>query len=143
MSVTCGRSVVCSGYSFFLHQLNWLPQYGWSIVESGTKHHNPKPIFSGWSQYQNNIDNQNLFLKMVIFIFFKYWCIKLGKENGISANINLLPCYSRNWRINCWSEIQYKNLKIQKIGFTNSFSDLDLSSLRDWKLLFLNKGLKF
>jgi hypothetical protein len=32
------RSVVFSGYSGFLHQLNWLP---WYIVESGIKHHKP------------------------------------------------------------------------------------------------------
>jgi hypothetical protein len=38
LSVTCGRSVVFSG---FLHQQNWSPQYNWNIVESGVKHPNP------------------------------------------------------------------------------------------------------
>jgi hypothetical protein len=38
LSVTCGRSVVYSG---FLHQQNWSPQYNWNIVESGVKHPNP------------------------------------------------------------------------------------------------------
>jgi hypothetical protein len=37
LSVTCGRSVDFSGYSGFLHQQNWLPQYSWNIVESGIK----------------------------------------------------------------------------------------------------------
>ena len=44
MSVTCGRSVVLSGYSSFLQQENWPPWYSWNIVESGVKHHKPKPI---------------------------------------------------------------------------------------------------
>jgi hypothetical protein len=35
LSVTCGRSVVFSRYSHFLHQSNWLPWYNWNIVESG------------------------------------------------------------------------------------------------------------
>jgi hypothetical protein len=39
LPVTCDGSVVFSGYSGFLHQKNWLPQYNWNIVESGIKHH--------------------------------------------------------------------------------------------------------
>ena len=39
LSVTCHRSVVFSGFSGFLHQLNVLPRYNWNIVESGVKHH--------------------------------------------------------------------------------------------------------
>jgi hypothetical protein len=41
--VTCNRWVVFSGYSRFLHQLNWPPRYNWNIVESGVKHQNPNP----------------------------------------------------------------------------------------------------
>ena len=41
LSVTCGRSVLFSGYSGFLHQYNRLPRYNWNIVESGVKHHSP------------------------------------------------------------------------------------------------------
>jgi hypothetical protein len=44
LSVTCTLSVVFSWYTVFLHQLNWLPQYGWNIVESGDKHHNHPSI---------------------------------------------------------------------------------------------------
>jgi hypothetical protein len=44
LSVTCGRSVVFSGYSYFPHQYNWPPQYNWNTVESGIKHHNPNPV---------------------------------------------------------------------------------------------------
>ena len=39
LSVICDRSVVFSGYSGFLHQLNWPPRYNWHIAESGVKHH--------------------------------------------------------------------------------------------------------
>jgi len=39
LSVTCDRSVSFSGYSGFLHQYNWPPQYSWNIVEIGIKHH--------------------------------------------------------------------------------------------------------
>ena len=39
MSVTCDSLVVFSGYSGFLHQLNWSPRYNWNIVESGVNHH--------------------------------------------------------------------------------------------------------
>ena len=34
MSVTCGSSMVFSGYSGFLHQWNWLPWYIWNIIET-------------------------------------------------------------------------------------------------------------
>ena len=43
MSVTCGRSVVFSRHSGFLHQWNWPTRYNWNIVQSGIKHHNPNP----------------------------------------------------------------------------------------------------
>ena len=43
LSVTCDRSVVFSGYSWFLHQQNWLPWYSWNFVESGVKQHKPNP----------------------------------------------------------------------------------------------------
>ena len=41
LSVTCGRSVVFSGNSGFLHQEHWPPRYNWNIVESGVKHNSP------------------------------------------------------------------------------------------------------
>ena len=47
LSVTCGRSVVFSGYSGFLHQWNWSPRYNWNIVECGVKHNNLNPIALG------------------------------------------------------------------------------------------------
>jgi hypothetical protein len=40
LSVTCGTSVVYSGYSGFLHQWQWPPRYNWNIVESGVNCHN-------------------------------------------------------------------------------------------------------
>ena len=44
-SVTCGRSVVFTGYSCFLNQQNWQPRDNWKIDESGVKHHKPKPKY--------------------------------------------------------------------------------------------------
>ena len=41
LSVTCDRSVVFSGYSGFIHQLNWQPWYNWITAKSGVKHHKP------------------------------------------------------------------------------------------------------
>ena len=43
MSVTCGRSIISTGYTGFLHQLNWPSRYNWNIVESGAKHNNHDP----------------------------------------------------------------------------------------------------
>jgi hypothetical protein len=44
LSVTCSRSVVFSGYSGFLHQQNWPPQYNWIILESDVNV-KPSPIY--------------------------------------------------------------------------------------------------
>jgi hypothetical protein len=41
LALTCRRSGVFSGYSGFLHQWNWRPEYNWNIVERGVKHHRP------------------------------------------------------------------------------------------------------
>ena len=38
-----GRSVVFSGYFFFLHQFNWPSWHNWNIVEGGIKYHTPPP----------------------------------------------------------------------------------------------------
>ena len=66
MFVICGRSVVFTGSSGFLHQKNWPPWYSWNIVESGVKRHNPnlnpdiannpyRMVRSG-SEFYNNIN---------------------------------------------------------------------------------------
>ena len=47
LSETCGRSVSFSGYSSFLHQLNWLLRHNWNIVESGVKYHRHIHISKG------------------------------------------------------------------------------------------------
>ena len=39
LSVTCGRSVVFTEFSGFLHQENWPPRYDWNIDENDVKHH--------------------------------------------------------------------------------------------------------
>jgi hypothetical protein len=41
LSVTCGRSVVSSGHSSFLHHKSWPQQYNRNIVETNVKHHKP------------------------------------------------------------------------------------------------------
>ena len=59
LSVTCGRSVVFSGYSVFLHQLNWPTGYNWNIVESDVKHNNPH------NPYPQNVSRQ---IQIIIII---------------------------------------------------------------------------
>jgi hypothetical protein len=80
LSTTCGRSVVFSGYSDFLHQWNWLLQYSWNIVESGIKHYSANPnryiyegkksqsmkslkIRKGYIEFTNQIRTNNKMVK--------------------------------------------------------------------------------
>ena len=62
MSVTCGRSVVFSWYSGFLHQLNWPPRYNWNIVGSGVKHHNPNNTHEHYKE-KGGFEKVNLVVK--------------------------------------------------------------------------------
>ena len=47
------RSLVFTGSSGFLHQLNWQPRYSWNIVESGVKHHKTNLITRLVSSYSS------------------------------------------------------------------------------------------
>ena len=56
--MTCGRSVVFSGSSSFLHQKSWPLRYQWNIAESCVKHHQNKqtnPLKSYWTQTFKNM----------------------------------------------------------------------------------------
>ena len=85
MSVTCDRSVVFSWYSGFLHQLNWLPRYSWNIVQSGVKHHKPKPkqkqYFSSYFPFFLNLSChwKNLLWKISSIVF---WIKNISSHNG-------------------------------------------------------------
>jgi hypothetical protein len=57
LSVTCGRSVVFSGNSGFLHKLNQVPRYNWNRIESGIKHHNPYHCWFMRIQFLNLFSN--------------------------------------------------------------------------------------
>jgi hypothetical protein len=86
LSVTCGRSVVISGYSGFLHQYNWPPQYKWNIAEGGVKHqspnHNPEGItghfaISVWGFLPPNKSDilvSNTYCVVFFFVFFSVLC---------------------------------------------------------------------
>ena len=42
IKLVCDLRHLCV-FFWVLHQYNWPPLYNWNIVESGVKHHNPKP----------------------------------------------------------------------------------------------------
>jgi hypothetical protein len=83
LSVTCDRSVVFSGSSGFLHQLNWPPRYNWTIVESGVKQHKTKPnllYFFFWPLCWLFFDMRILITPSVSSnssynLCFRSWCI--------------------------------------------------------------------
>ena len=69
LDTTLSFSVIFSGYTSFLHQLNGPPQYNWNIVESGVKHHNPNPImflFVKISLIKKNLNRKTIYLLFVI-----------------------------------------------------------------------------
>ena len=63
--MSCGRSVVFSGYSGFPPLIK-LPGCNWNIVESGDKHPNPNPLTCLWS-----LASANAFVKAL------GWLLKL------------------------------------------------------------------
>jgi hypothetical protein len=72
--VTCGRSVVFSGFLF-----QWQPWYNWNIVESGVKHNNPNP---------NNIWNIQLPFSVVCNTHFFYqsmWIFDASNTMGYTV----------------------------------------------------------
>ena len=94
MWVTWDRLMVfsVSGYSGFLHQLNWLPQYNWNIVQSGIKHH-PR-----WKQ---TVAGQ---IGPMLYIV----CIKLNGKTDIwlcSFSLMLRACWSLWFDTSYWKMI--------------------------------------
>ena len=97
VSVTCGRSVVFSGYTGFLHQENWPPRYNWNIV--GVKHHKPpttntiSPHLS-WcntNKIKNLFSLYHAFLWSFVspFILQLLILIKVAYEPKLCYNINI------------------------------------------------------
>ena len=79
LSVTCGRSVVFSRYSHFLHQSNWLPWYNWNIVESGIKHHN-NIVIKCKNQRENQLETFPKILIISIIIYIISVCLWYIRE---------------------------------------------------------------
>ena len=91
MSVTCGRSVVFSGYSGFLHQQHWPPRYNWNIVESGVKHHKTK---------QNQLLLPCKYSDYILynFVFSKLPILIYKLPNSIKVSLQLfLPHTPQGW----------------------------------------------
>ena len=63
--VTCGRSVVFSGYSGFFHQYNLPLRYNWNNVESGVKYHKPPSL----DHCRLMIIESKNYLAMMIFVY--------------------------------------------------------------------------
>ena len=79
MSLTCGRSVVYSGYSGFLHKENW-PWYNWNIVVLNTIPITIKKI----NEHDNKMKNK------------KYHTFRIS-ENTIRSEYQKIP-YRQNIR---------------------------------------------
>ena len=83
MIIRCPWLVVLSGYSGFLHQLNWSPWYSWNIVESGIKTKN---------QIKSNRDH-----KVVVFTtFFLYPSIFFTQIRSSVQKNSFSRCFTIN-----------------------------------------------
>ena len=81
MSVTFDGSVVFSGYSGFLHQFNWPPQYNWNMVESGINHFNPNS-----NPYWHIIEMKTHFPWKLNKTFMMYMYIEWKLRHTLSRN---------------------------------------------------------
>jgi hypothetical protein len=88
--VACPWSVVFSGYSGFLHHLNWSPWYSWNIVESGVK--TPK------LKINQSVGSENWF-ELVNFLGFAFrlWIFPLWSCTEY-RHINLLISSAWSWK---------------------------------------------
>jgi hypothetical protein len=76
LSVTCGRTLLFSGYSGFLNKQNWPPRYNWYIVESGAKRHNPYlPLHYKSPQAPEFINGLFCGIRVVHRFRFLYWVL--------------------------------------------------------------------
>jgi hypothetical protein len=102
---------IFSGYSGFLHQLNWPSRYNWNIVESCAKHHNPNSYFSllwNCQIFEDFIDNF-----IVAWMWKKHRYLKEEQQNEEpSAKRSLNNMSINEWKL---SDILEKNhpLKLQ------------------------------
>ena len=73
-SIACPWSVVLSGYSGFLHHLNWSSWYSWNIVESGVKTPKINQSIFRFTAYGYPIDIFKLFSNLFsMFIKICLW----------------------------------------------------------------------
>jgi hypothetical protein len=120
-SETCGRSVVFSGYSGILHQLNWPPWYHWNIVDSGTKHHNPNP---------KRIIRCHFFHRTTLVFCWYWFCTNWSNVTSLNTTRN-------QTRTDRYLELHFLASQEQKLTmdyFTllNTLSTISFISL-DWK----------
>ena len=95
MSVTCDRTVVFSGSSGFLHQLNLPPRcpYNWNIVESGVKHHQTNMFVNKKVHLRSVFGYMYMYLKMDSCVghfksrHFEYYiiCAQQGKQKQYAS----------------------------------------------------------
>jgi len=100
LSVTCGRSVVFSGYFRFLHQQIWPARYNWNIFESGVKHNNPltPQATARDSIFYNVIQRVNT--KHMLFLLFMG--VKMSFYLDILSYTSLTLSWKLKWcLINC------------------------------------------
>jgi len=64
-SVTCGRSVIFSGYSGFLRQQSRPPRQEENIAQSGVKHHNPNLTAKYSFNISTNIESKGTSTSML------------------------------------------------------------------------------
>jgi hypothetical protein len=111
------------GYSSFLHQSNWLPQYNWNIPESGSKHPNPITSDSVYTAF------------ISFFLLFFYLRPSLLSLCILTAPILSLSVSSDR---GSWNHIALtiKHIKIFSINFTLS-RILTADNLNDLRVKFL------
>jgi hypothetical protein len=97
LSVTCGRSVVLSEYSCFLHQYNWPPRYSWTIIESEVKHYSRRPVVAMNNKiclnYHRHLIECNFFSHYFIAEKLHIWRVRL-----IQNKHHTHPFLTRYWR---------------------------------------------
>ena len=82
LSVICGMSMMFSKYSF-PPRIKLKANYNWNIVESGAKHHSPKPFKNlcccQCSCKQTPYKNNNIWIYVLVFCFSKHFTIRHNK----------------------------------------------------------------
>ena len=88
-----------------LHQYNWPPQYSWTIVKSGVKHHNPKLIPAFRKNYARISLSHGIFMYMLLpcscVMWFRafdevtIWLLGAGGERRLFFKQFMLPSFGQ------------------------------------------------